>query len=54
MTVCIYKYKDFAPLDEAKVKIKFICLKLFKVMHTEKEKLWSIFELLLITLMPST
>ncbi len=54
MTVCIYKYKDFAPLDEAKVKIKFICLKLFKVMHMEREKLWSIFGLLLITLMPST
>ncbi len=54
MTVCIYKYKDFAPLDEAKVKIKFICIKLFKVMHTEKEELWSIFGLLLITLMPRT
>ena len=54
MTVCIYKYKDFAPLDEAKVKMKFICLKLFKVIHKEKEKLWSIFGMVLITLMPRT
>ena len=54
MTVCIYKYKDFAPLDEAKVKIKFICIKLFKVMHMEKVKLCSIFGLVLITLMART